>query len=289
MSTSGGQPTGGGTPGVPAGGVASYQDAVATTGQVAITGNLTPAVGPLAVSGLDVFTVYYTGTGYTGGAITYTPQVSYDGGVTWMPVILQEMDTVTTSRNPLLTPPAQTAGSIVHVGRCTGATHIRVNTSGWSAGGTNPTITVTASPGSSAPWQQVVMLTAAGGSIDAANQNPATGSNRLAVATGVGATQSLNAVTATGAGTSVDLGVTICNPVMEVLAASVTSGFTIRLEGSLEGTNWYPIASATVAANGTTVVTASTAVAGDIIPARFLRANVTARTDGTISAWVAGA
>lgn len=268
-----------------ASGVMAVQDAVATTGVVTITGNATPAVGPLAVSGLDTVAMATIATGYT-GSVTLTPQLSYDGGTTWVSAALQISDG--TGPQGFSSTVVVTTVSHSWVTRCTGATHFRINSSGYSSGGTNPEVVATASPGWSGAGAWSIYT--AQNAVDSANGNPATGSNRMAVATGVAATLSLNAVTGTGAGTSVDLGVCIANPVMEVLAAAVTTGFTIHLEGSLEGTNWFQLGTATVSANGTTVVTSQNAVAGDgPIPARFLRANVTARTDGTISAWVAGA
>jgi hypothetical protein len=65
-------------------------------------------------------------------------------------------------------------------------------------------------------------------------------------------------------------------------AASVTSGFTIDLEGSPDGSTWFQLTTRTVAANGNFADSVQAA-------AQYLRANVTARTDGTIDAWISAA
>lgn len=259
-------------------GLFTTMDAVVTTGPVTITGNATPAAGPLAVGGLDTFVFAYNSTGWT-GSVVFTWQLSYDGGATWAAGFAQEMNSV---QPPQTNVTVSTATIQAWLMRCTGATHVRVNATSYSSGGTNPVVLITASAGwSSGPF---IAITAAAGIIDIASQNPTGGGSRLCVAVGVAATTSLSAVTSTGAGTAVDLGVAIQQPVMAVLASAVTTGGTIVLQGSLDNTNWYTIASGTISANGTTVVAATTPT-----PARYLRANLTVRTDGTYTALVAGA
>jgi hypothetical protein len=96
--------------------------------------------------------------------------------------------------------------------------------------------------------------------------------------------QTLSAVTATGAGTTVDTS-KLSRFAMFVVASAVTSGGTVKVEAlSPDGTTWalVPNATITVTANGTTCV----AFEG---PWTSLRANLTARTDGTFSAWIVSA
>jgi hypothetical protein len=64
-----------------------------------------------------------------------------------------------------------------------------------------------------------------------------------------------------------------------VRAAAVTTGFTIDLEGSPDGSNWFQLTTRTISANGNFVDTSTT-------PVLYVRANVTARTDGTVDAWL---
>lgn len=83
----------------------------------------------------------------------------------------------------------------------------------------------------------------------------------------------LSAVATTGAGA----GVTANNAsasVWEIIATGVTTGGTVLIQGSVDGTNWYTISSTTVSATGNTGVS----VTG---PHPYLRSNVSARTDGT--------
>lgn len=90
--------------------------------------------------------------------------------------------------------------------------------------------------------------------------------------------RNLNAVTATGEGASLDTlgGVYVT---MVVIASAVTAGGTVKLQGSADGTNWYDIATRAVSANGTTADSVAQAH-------RYVRTNVTARTDGTYTTYV---
>lgn len=80
----------------------------------------------------------------------------------------------------------------------------------------------------------------------------------------------------TGAGTAWDLGTNKAAYRFRywVKGASVTTGGTVKLQLSYDGTNFFDAATATVNANGVF----SGTVDG---PARYARLNVTARTDGT--------
>ncbi len=93
--------------------------------------------------------------------------------------------------------------------------------------------------------------------------------------------QVLSTVTSTGASASEN---TLGSDVFTLYtkATSVTSGFTIDLEGSPDGTTWFQLATRTVSANRNFADSVQAA-------AQFLRANVTARTDGTIDAWISAA
>jgi hypothetical protein len=83
----------------------------------------------------------------------------------------------------------------------------------------------------------------------------------------------LSAVTATGAGTGVQAPEAQYS-VWSVTASAVTTGGTVLIQGSLDGTNYYTISTVTVSANGTQHV-----VVANAHP--YLRSNVSARTDGT--------
>lgn len=90
----------------------------------------------------------------------------------------------------------------------------------------------------------------------------------------------LNAVAATGAGSTVNLATSVgAGKAVDtvrywVKASAVTTGGTMKIQGSYDGTNWVDLASVAVSANGVTSAT----VAG---PLQYIRANLTARTDGT--------
>jgi hypothetical protein len=88
----------------------------------------------------------------------------------------------------------------------------------------------------------------------------------------------LNAVTATGAGTAADLGDT--RDEFSLLVQTTGSPtFSVTFQGSNDGTNWFTLGSAV------TSVTSGTAVTGN--PARYVRANLTALSGGTLTAELA--
>jgi hypothetical protein len=88
----------------------------------------------------------------------------------------------------------------------------------------------------------------------------------------------LDAVTTTGAGPSRDLG-----DLRDEIAVQVeTTGsptFSVQFQGSLDGENWFSLGSAI------TSPTAGTAVTGEL--ARYVRADLTALSGGTLTAAVA--
>lgn len=102
---------------------------------------------------------------------------------------------------------------------------------------------------------------------------PTTGAGILVVAPGIAPVVSLNAVTATGAGTVVDLGVGRSNITMTTLTTGAPTAVTVNLEGSLDNVNWYILVSS---ASTTGDLQASTGK-----PVRFIRANLATLTAGT--------
>jgi hypothetical protein len=83
----------------------------------------------------------------------------------------------------------------------------------------------------------------------------------------------LSGVVATGAGTAQDTG-KFTRFTAQIIATSVTTGGTMAIQGSLDGTNWGNISSTAVSANGSTMVNFEGAYPQ-------VRGNLTARTDGT--------
>ena len=97
--------------------------------------------------------------------------------------------------------------------------------------------------------------------------------------------QLLNAVTATGAGSSNDVsGPFLAFPGVRVYtlhysATAVISGGTLVTQALVASGNWFTIDSQTIAANTDKVVVLTGFYTN-------LRGNLTARTDGTYSSWV---
>lgn len=100
------------------------------------------------------------------------------------------------------------------------------------------------------------------------------GGGSLSTSSGSGPSTSLNAVTATGAGTVVDLGVVRSVHTMQTTVTGAPSAVTVNLEGSLSaGGPWA-------------VLVASTSTAGDVQTVsgkavRYVRANLVTLTGGT--------
>lgn len=89
----------------------------------------------------------------------------------------------------------------------------------------------------------------------------------------------LSAVTATGASATKTVPGDISVQTLRyfVVASAVTTGGTVLIQGSHDGTNWATLATQAVSANGTTTGT----VTGPI--GKYWRVNLSARTDGTYS------
>lgn len=83
----------------------------------------------------------------------------------------------------------------------------------------------------------------------------------------------LSAVTATGAGSGIDARRST-GSTWQITAASVTAGGTVKIQGSVDNSNWYDINTVSVSASGN-----QRSLVDE--PHPFIRANVTARTDGT--------
>lgn len=81
-----------------------------------------------------------------------------------------------------------------------------------------------------------------------ANEAGATTANRLSVATGAGVMTSLNAVAATGNGTSFNLGTTHKDFGFQVTTTGSPTTIAVQLQGSLDGANWSNIGNSQSAA-----------------------------------------
>jgi len=86
----------------------------------------------------------------------------------------------------------------------------------------------------------------------------------------------MSASTATGVSASICVEDYISNYSLYVNATSVSSGGTVKLEGSADETYWTELASAAFTANATYVIN-STKVA------RYIRGNLSNRSDGTVT------
>lgn len=87
----------------------------------------------------------------------------------------------------------------------------------------------------------------------------------------------LNAVVAVTAGSSIDAS-SYNSFTVQYIATDVTNGGTIKLQGSLDDTNWYDIDEEAITKNGSTYYSVS------YEKHKYIRANLTARTDGTYTA-----
>jgi hypothetical protein len=217
--------TGTGTGGVPAAGaVQSVQMATATTGPVTVTGNATPALGPLAISGMNSAVISYDTTGFT-GSVVITPQVSYDGGATWRGAQMLRQDGVSS----VSTTTTVTNTSLVWAIPCKGATHVRVNTSAYVAGGTNPSMVLSATPAES-PFNSLVVLQVGANILNnggATNMSGATPSNNSAMAVSPGEKAVTSSpATNTQASASVAAGGASIRHVCRSITASFAAGAT---------------------------------------------------------------
>lgn len=100
----------------------------------------------------------------------------------------------------------------------------------------------------------------------------------------VEASISHNAATAVAPGLTVDMGVVFSQPVAQIATNGAVAGGVIVLEGSLDGQTWYVIATSAALNTSDIVLTAPT---GEVIPARYLRTNITTIvTGGTVTSKV---
>ena len=83
----------------------------------------------------------------------------------------------------------------------------------------------------------------------------------------------LNGVTTTGASSAIS-GNGFSKIGFQITAASVSTGGTVLIQASNDGTNWGTLNTTSISGNGTTLVHIAEKWA-------FLRANLSARTDGT--------
>lgn len=83
----------------------------------------------------------------------------------------------------------------------------------------------------------------------------------------------LSAVVTTGAGSGIDARRST-GSTWQISASGVTTGGTVKIQGSVDNTNWYDVNTISVGATG---------VQRSIVdePHPFIRANLSARTDGT--------
>lgn len=88
-----------------------------------------------------------------------------------------------------------------------------------------------------------------------------------------GGVTNLSAVTATGTGVMIPAA-RASGSTWSVKAATVTAGGTVLVEGSLNNADWYTVATLAVTATGNKYIKVDE-------PHPFLRANLSARTDGT--------
>lgn len=91
--------------------------------------------------------------------------------------------------------------------------------------------------------------------------------------------QLLTAAAGTGLSTSYDLG-SVANEFSLLVETTGSPTFSVQFQGSLDGTNWLSIGSAVTAVQAGSATPAA-------IMARYLRANLTALSGGTLTAGIA--
>ena len=91
----------------------------------------------------------------------------------------------------------------------------------------------------------------------------------------------LSAVTSTGAGSSHNT-YRQTNKTFHIVASSITSGGTVLIQSSNDDSNWATLSTTSVTADGTTEV----ALNG--FTHKYIRANLSARTDGTYTVTYVG-
>lgn len=104
-----------------------------------------------------------------------------------------------------------------------------------------------------------------------------------AITYGLPPLHSLTAASATNATSKVLDGVVVrTNSLLVVVTGTGVSAGAVKIQGSLDGTNWYAIGSPLSVSAASTVYTQS-----GTVPARYFRAVVsTAITGGTVDAWI---
>lgn len=100
----------------------------------------------------------------------------------------------------------------------------------------------------------------------------------------------LDAVTSATSSTAVNV-LDKSRIIFSVVASSVTSGFDIAIQGSPDGTNWGAVSikdkQGTEA--GVVSITADGTYVYKVVDSpKYIRANITNYSDGTVSAWVQG-
>ncbi|MCG3179659.1 MAG: hypothetical protein BIFFINMI_02000 [Phycisphaerae bacterium] len=96
------------------------------------------------------------------------------------------------------------------------------------------------------------------------------------LANGTGCANNWSVLTAPGAASSYELPIWASDHVLAVTVASINTDVTVRFEGSLDGTNWFPLAAdLVITANGTQAIAAS-----GTVPA-YVRGNFVSETGGT--------
>ncbi|MCG3181847.1 MAG: hypothetical protein BIFFINMI_04282 [Phycisphaerae bacterium] len=96
------------------------------------------------------------------------------------------------------------------------------------------------------------------------------------LANGTGVANNWPVLTAPGATSSYDPSIWARDHVLQVTVASINTDVTVRFEGSLDGTNWFPMAAdLVITANGTQAIAAS-----GTVPA-YVRGNFVSETGGT--------
>jgi hypothetical protein len=104
-----------------------------------------------------------------------------------------------------------------------------------------------------------------------------------AYTSGLPPVHSLTAASATNAASTVLDGVVVrTNSLLVVVTGAGVSAGDVKVQGSLDGANWYAIGSPLAVSAANTVYTQT-----GTVPARFFRATVsTAITGGTVDAWL---
>ncbi len=114
--------------------------------------------------------------------------------------------------------------------------------------------------------------------------------SHMAVAAGIHTGNSLSGVTATGAGAAIDATLARRDWTMQVTGTG--TGVTCNFEASLDGATWFAVTPTAVPGTGATVAGSAATTNGLYtilgVPARQMRANLTAIASGNLSAVITG-